>query len=233
MIKPQDGFWANGCFEFLFHVPVEYPFAPPSVRCVTPVFHPNIDSNTGDIALALLYHNWKPVLSINTVVFALQLLFVEPDLDSIKNLECATLYRGDQQQFVQRVMELSVANLTFHASKRLAVEAASIESARYESKQRVNPPEIPEPFAGVGRKLLRSDEPDDRTAKRHRSDGPVIPIPLMHSASGSGSGSGLQRTILVAAGFTPEYGRWPSNPELQSERSQNQSHPLESVDMLF
>lgn len=230
-ISPRDGFWRNGCFDFLLHVPLGYPFVPPTVRCITPVFHPNIDANTGDIALALIYQDWKPVLSINTVVFGLQLLFVEPDLDSVKNQDCAMLYRSDKHQFastVERLIEQSrpelrrcaqssadplahagmdspstiaecIASLTFRASKRPAVEDVVVESARYESKRKSDPPfqrdpsihggiaqvspAIPcnldvhqsvESFAGLGRKTRRPshqehDGSDDRNGKRPRT----------------------------------------------------------------
>lgn len=39
------------------------------------VFHPNIDLD-GNICLNILREDWKPVLSINSVIYGLQFLFL-------------------------------------------------------------------------------------------------------------------------------------------------------------
>lgn len=52
--------------------------AAPTVVCTTRAWHPNIDLHTGLVSLPILNKDWRPVLSINTVVFALQLMFIEP-----------------------------------------------------------------------------------------------------------------------------------------------------------
>ena len=39
------------------------------------VFHPNIDLD-GNICLNILREDWKPVLSINSVLYGLQFLFL-------------------------------------------------------------------------------------------------------------------------------------------------------------
>ena len=62
----------------MVYIPVQYPFQPPKVRCLTKVLHPNINWRTGQVYLHLLKQDWKPVLSINSVIFSLQLLFLEP-----------------------------------------------------------------------------------------------------------------------------------------------------------
>ena len=46
--------------------------AAPSVVCMSRAWHPNIDLHTGYVSLPILNKDWRPVLSINTVVFALQ-----------------------------------------------------------------------------------------------------------------------------------------------------------------
>ena len=105
-ISPQEGFYRGGTFDFQFCVSSSYPFSPPDVTCTTQVFHPNINLNNGEINLPLLTKDWKPIWSINTVVYGLQLLFVEPNLDNVANEECAALLRtGSRERFDQAVQQ--------------------------------------------------------------------------------------------------------------------------------
>ena len=78
LVTPHSGLYANASFRFLISIPAQYPFQPPKVQCLTPVLHPNIDWRKGRVYLHLLQEEWKPVLSVNAVLFALQLLFLEP-----------------------------------------------------------------------------------------------------------------------------------------------------------
>ena len=79
-IKPDEGYYRGGTFEFSFAVPTMYPHEPPKVRCERKVYHPNIDLD-GNVCLNILREDWKPVLSISSVVFGLSLLFSEPNPD--------------------------------------------------------------------------------------------------------------------------------------------------------
>lgn len=52
-----------------------YPHEAPKVRCETKVYHPNIDLE-GAVCLNILREDWKPVLTINSIVYGLQYLFL-------------------------------------------------------------------------------------------------------------------------------------------------------------
>jgi len=77
-LTPAEGPFAHGTFVFDLRVPHTYPYYPPTVRCLTKVFHPNFDFRTGAVYLPILTDSWRPVLTMNTVIFSLQLLFLEP-----------------------------------------------------------------------------------------------------------------------------------------------------------
>lgn len=59
----------------LAQVGPNYPHEAPKVRCETKVYHPNIDLE-GAVCLNILREDWKPVLTINSIVYGLQYLFL-------------------------------------------------------------------------------------------------------------------------------------------------------------
>jgi len=67
--------YRGGRFLFSFNIPRDYPHEAPKVKCETKVFHPNIDLD-GNICLNILREDWKPVLSINSVIYGLNFLFL-------------------------------------------------------------------------------------------------------------------------------------------------------------
>lgn len=70
-----QGIYKGGKFTFSFKVGPSYPHEPPKVKCETPVYHPNIDLE-GNVCLNILREDWKPVLTINSIVYGLQYLFL-------------------------------------------------------------------------------------------------------------------------------------------------------------
>lgn len=72
--------------NFALHLKVgpNYPHEPPKVKCETKVYHPNIDLE-GNVCLNILREDWKPVLTINSIVYGLQYLF----LVSLKRATCS------------------------------------------------------------------------------------------------------------------------------------------------
>lgn len=43
MAGPRGSPYEKGSFELIINIPDKYPFEPPQVKFVTPVYHPNID----------------------------------------------------------------------------------------------------------------------------------------------------------------------------------------------
>ena len=83
-VTPDSGLWKNASFEFEAKVPKAYPHEPPKVRCVTPIYHPNIDWE-GAVCLNILRKDWKPVLDLNAVIYGLIMLFYEPNANDPLN----------------------------------------------------------------------------------------------------------------------------------------------------
>ena len=83
-ISPAEGYYRDGTFSFDISIGKNYPFRPPIITASHPIFHPNINLQTLQIGLPILsVDDWKPVLSLNDVLFALQLMFMQPNIDEI------------------------------------------------------------------------------------------------------------------------------------------------------
>lgn len=89
---------------FNFKVGPNYPHEPPKVKCETQVYHPNIDQQ-GNVCLNILREDWKPVLTINSIVYGLQYLFLEPNAEDPLNKEAAEVLTSNRRLFEQNVQK--------------------------------------------------------------------------------------------------------------------------------
>ena len=53
----------------------------------------------GNVCLNILREDWKPVLTINSIVYGLQYLFLEPNPDDPLNKEAATELQANRDKF--------------------------------------------------------------------------------------------------------------------------------------
>lgn len=97
-IKPDEGYYRCGRFSFDLKIPNTYPHEPPKLKCETSVYHPNID-HEGNVCLNILREDWKPVLTINSIIYGLLYLFYEPNPEDPLNKEAAELLKNDRRQF--------------------------------------------------------------------------------------------------------------------------------------
>eukprot|EP00850_Spirogloea_muscicola_P016665 SM000137S00443 [mRNA] locus=s137:141648:143126:+ [translate_table: standard] len=101
-IRPDEGYYQAGTFVFSFVIPQGYPHEAPKVKCKTKVYHPNIDLE-GNVCLNILREDWKPVLSVNSIIYGLQYLFLDPNPDDPLNQEAAEVLRDNPRQFEANV----------------------------------------------------------------------------------------------------------------------------------
>ncbi|KAF7273523.1 hypothetical protein GWI33_013766 [Rhynchophorus ferrugineus] len=87
IICPDEGFYKGGRFVFSFKV-----------------YHPNIDQQ-GNVCLNILREDWKPVLTINSIVYGLQYLFLEPNAEDPLNKEAAEVLTTNRRVFEQNVQK--------------------------------------------------------------------------------------------------------------------------------
>ncbi|RUS20289.1 ubiquitin-conjugating enzyme E2 N [Endogone sp. FLAS-F59071] len=77
---PSQSPFEGGVFKLELFLPEEYPMAPPKVRFLTKIYHPNIDK-LGRICLDILKDKWSPALQIRTVLLSVQALLSAPNPD--------------------------------------------------------------------------------------------------------------------------------------------------------
>jgi len=99
---PEDTPYAGGHFKMHVSIPANYPFAPPKVRFVTPIYHPNIDTG-GRICLDVLkmppQGSWKPSQNLTTVLTSIFLLMAEPNPDDGLMPDITAEYRDNRRLF--------------------------------------------------------------------------------------------------------------------------------------
>ncbi|KAL7412068.1 ubiquitin-conjugating enzyme E2 [Mrakia frigida] len=99
---PEATPYAGLTFKITLHFPSNYPYTAPTIKFVTPCFHPNVALPGGDICLDILKEKWSAVYSVQTILVSLQSLLGEPNNDSPLNVEAADLW-DNQEAFKAQV----------------------------------------------------------------------------------------------------------------------------------
>ena len=94
----------DGLYDFLIEFPEEYPFKSPKVKCLSKVFHPNIDSD-GNVCLKILREGWMPSYDFNSVLVSLVSIFYYLSSEDALNTEAGLLLEQNFKEFKKRVSD--------------------------------------------------------------------------------------------------------------------------------
>ena len=75
--------------------------APPKVRFLTKIFHPNVDK-LGRICLDILKDKWSPALQIRTVLLSIQALLSAPNPDDPLDNNVAELWKKNEPEALKK-----------------------------------------------------------------------------------------------------------------------------------
>eukprot|EP00435_Cladocopium_sp_Y103_P016776 s2900_g4.t1 len=96
---PYDSGW----FAAEFDIPVNYPLRPPkNFRILTKILHPNVDMNTGEVCLDILFRKHSPAFIICKLILSVVALLGKPEPDDPMNVEAAALQLSHPKIFAEK-----------------------------------------------------------------------------------------------------------------------------------
>ncbi|KAF8070891.1 UBC35 [Scenedesmus sp. PABB004] len=104
ILGPVTSPYEGGVFKLELFLPEDYPMAPPKVRFLTKIYHPNIDK-LGRICLDILKDKWSPALQIRTVLLSIQALLSAPNPDDPLADNVAKHWKENEAEAVQTAQE--------------------------------------------------------------------------------------------------------------------------------
>mmetsp|Transcript_4259 Transcript_4259/g.6706 ORF Transcript_4259/g.6706 Transcript_4259/m.6706 type:complete len:1197 (-) Transcript_4259:91-3681(-) len=76
LVGQTQTLYEGGVFELLLEFPSNYPYKPPSIRFLTPIYHYAV-STDGKICLPLLADRWSPATTLSTLLDEVSMLIME------------------------------------------------------------------------------------------------------------------------------------------------------------
>ena len=104
---PEGTPYHGGVFELELKFTKDYPFKPPKVRFVTPIYHCNINKH-GGICLDILKNDWSPALSVSSVLLSICSLLSQPNPNDPLRPGVASLYKNDRIEHDSLAREFTI-----------------------------------------------------------------------------------------------------------------------------
>ncbi|KAH8236019.1 hypothetical protein KR038_000082, partial [Drosophila bunnanda] len=98
---PDDTPYQGGVFYLKLTFGKDYPFIPPAVVFLTPVYHCNI-ALQGEICVDILDSLWSPAITVATLLVSIRSLMANPDADNPLVPEHAALYKKNREEYEAR-----------------------------------------------------------------------------------------------------------------------------------
>ena len=106
---PQDTPYANYNFDMEIRFNDDYPVKPPSVKFVSPMFHPNVYRD-GKICVDILQGEWSPAQNVRTVLVSIRSLLMDPNPNSPANRDAAVIFKQSLEEYNRKVKSFLAKN---------------------------------------------------------------------------------------------------------------------------
>ncbi|XP_044539487.1 ubiquitin-conjugating enzyme E2 C-like isoform X2 [Gracilinanus agilis] len=97
-------------YKLSLEFPSSYPYNAPTMKFVTPCYHPNVDTQ-GNICLDILKDKWSALYDVRTILLSIQSLLGEPNIDSPLNTHAAELWTNPKA-FKKYLLETYMKQVT-------------------------------------------------------------------------------------------------------------------------
>ena len=162
--------FAAGLFKLHLTIPPKYPQEPPTANFRTPIFHPNVDPNTGGVCVETLKRDWDSKLTLRDVLITISCLLIQPNPDSALNAEGGALIQEDYNAFARRAELMTSIHAVVPRRLQEAVKQAQGRGhEEAEAEEEVKTDNEARPDAPVRRR--RPTARQKGTAVSRRSDG--------------------------------------------------------------
>lgn len=176
LFGPPGTLYQGGYFKAVLKFPTNYPYAPPTMKFLSKVWHPNV-YESGDLCISILHppvddphsgelpcERWNPTQNVRTILLSVISLLNEPNTSSPANVDASVMYRkwkesGGQDQEYCRVVRKEVEESRAEAEKDGVVVPETLEEycvkAPKQSEHSVDAFDLDEDYYDYG------DESDD------------------------------------------------------------------------
>ncbi|KAI6844271.1 hypothetical protein KC340_g1329 [Hortaea werneckii] len=162
--------FTTGVFKLHLSIPSSYPTQPPTAFFRTPIFHPNVDPQTGGVCVETLKRDWDVKLTLRDILVVIGCLLIQPNPDSALNAEAGSLIQDDFQAFARRAEMMTGIHARVPARLKEAVKEAQgrgREDDEVEDTQREGMSKAEQ----TGKSRRREAGPSDNGASRARQQG--------------------------------------------------------------
>ncbi|KAI6214157.1 hypothetical protein M3Y94_00235400 [Aphelenchoides besseyi] len=134
LFGPPDTLYQGGYFKAILQFPTNYPFAPPSFRFITKIWHPNVYMD-GNVCISILHspghdahsgenatERWNPTQNVRTILLSIISLLNEPNISSPANVSASVAFKkwketGGKSDEFAKIVKKNVEDSKLEAAK--------------------------------------------------------------------------------------------------------------------
>ncbi|KAF1996451.1 ubiquitin-conjugating enzyme E2 15 [Amniculicola lignicola CBS 123094] len=115
---PEGTPFEGGVFPAELKFPRDYPLAPPTMRFMVDVWHPNVVYPNGTVCISILHppgddphhyeqasERWSPIQSVEKILISVMSMLAEPNDESPANVDAARMWREKRAEYETRVRD--------------------------------------------------------------------------------------------------------------------------------